>query len=482
MTVALVVIAFVAIGLYYASLETGTQAPTPTTADNLVRADAEADPPGVRSLVAPATIDPGLSEQASTGNATPGAPTFGQPRTPGAGELPSLGQPSANGRPTGEAQPSALSGQPEEGAASAGEEAAIVDDDLEGEESVADAGASEEEPPVSLGVPARGSVMLLLADPFLAEFDRDDALASFEKGGDDNSPEGTAWVKLSEWVIVPQGEPAPWITADANDATWVLVEDTGADRVDLDGKVFTAGERLDSLRGEPIVTFVLKDEGAESMGGFTYPNLGREFALVVDGEVVVVQLIRTAIEARGTLVPTCDRAQAQWIAARLRDENVDRPASAAGESGVAMELTEDTTGASPELDAEPGTVQGTPAGDFGSWTIAEGDTFTSIAEAWFGDPNKWTLIAKANPLVDPGRMTIGQVIKLPPKETLRTVDVKRNGEHVVESGETLSEIALAYYGKARFWREIYDANRAMIGDDPAELIVGMRLVMPKIND
>jgi nucleoid-associated protein YgaU len=53
--------------------------------------------------------------------------------------------------------------------------------------------------------------------------------------------------------------------------------------------------------------------------------------------------------------------------------------------------------------------------------------------------------------------------------------------HVVASGETLSDIAYAYYGQAKYWREVFEANRTVIGDDPAALEVGMQLTMPPIT-
>jgi len=47
-------------------------------------------------------------------------------------------------------------------------------------------------------------------------------------------------------------------------------------------------------------------------------------------------------------------------------------------------------------------------------------------------------------------------------------------EHRVNPGETLSEIALRYYGDAREtnWRKIYDANKEIIGGDPQAIRPG----------
>ena len=48
-----------------------------------------------------------------------------------------------------------------------------------------------------------------------------------------------------------------------------------------------------------------------------------------------------------------------------------------------------------------------------TYTIGRGDTLATIATKLYGDPKKWTAIAQANPGLNPDRMKVGQVIKLP---------------------------------------------------------------------
>ncbi|MCX6048096.1 MAG: transporter substrate-binding domain-containing protein [Chloroflexi bacterium] len=50
--------------------------------------------------------------------------------------------------------------------------------------------------------------------------------------------------------------------------------------------------------------------------------------------------------------------------------------------------------------------------------------------------------------------------------------------HTIAQGETLSTIALRYYGSSTLWTRIYEANRDKIGDDPNNLVLGMELVIP----
>jgi 5'-nucleotidase len=64
---------------------------------------------------------------------------------------------------------------------------------------------------------------------------------------------------------------------------------------------------------------------------------------------------------------------------------------------------------------EPAPAVETPAvtGAPGTYTIARGDTLVEIAARLYGDAKKWRVIANANPGLNPNRLLIGQVIKLP---------------------------------------------------------------------
>lgn len=49
--------------------------------------------------------------------------------------------------------------------------------------------------------------------------------------------------------------------------------------------------------------------------------------------------------------------------------------------------------------------------------------------------------------------------------------------HTVVPGDTLGKIAVRYYGKASFWKQIYDANRTVL-DSPDKLKAGTVLTLP----
>lgn len=50
--------------------------------------------------------------------------------------------------------------------------------------------------------------------------------------------------------------------------------------------------------------------------------------------------------------------------------------------------------------------------------------------------------------------------------------------HRVHASDTLATIAKQYYGNQGLWRLIYEANRALIGDDPNAIPIGAELVIP----
>lgn len=50
--------------------------------------------------------------------------------------------------------------------------------------------------------------------------------------------------------------------------------------------------------------------------------------------------------------------------------------------------------------------------------------------------------------------------------------------HVVKSGDTLQKISKKYYGKTTKWRDIYNANKKIIGPNPNVIKPGQKLVIP----
>jgi nucleoid-associated protein YgaU len=67
-------------------------------------------------------------------------------------------------------------------------------------------------------------------------------------------------------------------------------------------------------------------------------------------------------------------------------------------------------------------------------------------------------------------------------ELRKKAEQKIKAVHTVAEGETLSGIALKYYGSAvkEKWMIIYEANKDVIGDDPGLIVTGQVLQIPEI--
>lgn len=291
-------------------------------------------------------------------------------------------------------------------------------------------------------------------------------------------PQGTIWIPLAFWnTIRGAGEVEGLVVGTRpkgdTEQRFLLVRDDSVGGLRLDGRISGATVREDA-EGRPEVAYRLESDAVDEVRESTFDLVGGTIAWIVDGEIVSTPTLRIAIQNRGHIVGGFDREHAAWIAARLRGELMAKP-------GTVVE-TPDERDLMDEMGEAP-SASGLPEDAYTPYTIQAGDNFELIAENWFGDPRKQSLIALANPTVDPLRLQLGQVIKLPPKNstsTIRRATPVAGGQvvHTVQSGETLSDISLEYLGKASRWREIHDANRSIIGDDPGNLQVGMEIVIP----
>jgi putative chitinase len=117
-------------------------------------------------------------------------------------------------------------------------------------------------------------------------------------------------------------------------------------------------------------------------------------------------------------------------------------------------------------------------------TIEKNDSLWKIAVKTYNNGYKWTEIARANNLKNPGLLFIGQKLVLPKIEktsTITTVKEKapilnQNSEYTVVRGDSLWKIAVKVYGDGYKWTEIYRANKNKL-NSPDKLEIGMKLLI-----
>ncbi|TDJ68095.1 MAG: LysM peptidoglycan-binding domain-containing protein [Planctomycetota bacterium] len=105
------------------------------------------------------------------------------------------------------------------------------------------------------------------------------------------------------------------------------------------------------------------------------------------------------------------------------------------------------------------------------YTCRRGDTFEALAQRYYGDPAKASLLRQNNE----GLILLkdGMQILVP----VRDDSGPSTTAHRVEDGENLWSIAKRFYGRGSRWGEIYAANRSIL-KSPDSLKVGMTLTIP----
>jgi S-formylglutathione hydrolase FrmB len=101
--------------------------------------------------------------------------------------------------------------------------------------------------------------------------------------------------------------------------------------------------------------------------------------------------------------------------------------------------------------------------DFTRHTAVAGDTLAALASRFYGDAELDWLIAGASGIADPNAINVGQRLIIP-----------RITRHTVVAGDTLSELAVRFYGDAPFYPLIATVNGIA---DPAVVDVGQPLVI-----
>jgi nucleoid-associated protein YgaU len=101
--------------------------------------------------------------------------------------------------------------------------------------------------------------------------------------------------------------------------------------------------------------------------------------------------------------------------------------------------------------------------DFTRYTVVAGDTLSKLALRFYGDAELYPLIASASGIPDPNVIDVGQRLVIP--------DITR---YTVVAGDTLSKLASRFYGDASLNPLIATVNDI---SDPGAIDVGQSLVI-----
>ena len=133
-------------------------------------------------------------------------------------------------------------------------------------------------------------------------------------------------------------------------------------------------------------------------------------------------------------------------------------------------------------------------------TIQPNESISMLAKKYYGDPKKFQIIAEYNQLEDATKVSVGQKVKVPvvegisffakaediitssekiPESSLtEVVTVKNFITHTVKGGESLSKLALRYYGDYKKFPIIARYNQL---NEKVGLRVGQKIKIPEIE-
>lgn len=140
----------------------------------------------------------------------------------------------------------------------------------------------------------------------------------------------------------------------------------------------------------------------------------------------------------------------------------------------------------PAIPTVPAAKEAAPVGT--EYVIKSGDTLEGIARAQLGDGQKWRLIEKLNPGLNPKQLKPGQRIMLPAGTEVKAAEASSGQQgakvtpaantYTVQKGDTLVAIARKFYGSDGEWKRILEANASVLKGNADALQPGMKLSIP----
>ena len=116
------------------------------------------------------------------------------------------------------------------------------------------------------------------------------------------------------------------------------------------------------------------------------------------------------------------------------------------------------------------------------YTVVSGDTLGEIAHKLMGSAIYASQIADLNDIDNPRTIQLGRRLQIPgisfsKQSPLNTALPSTAMMHVIQDGETLSDIAQDYLGSPHMWIDVWNANKSRI-TNPDRLKVGVSIVIP----
>lgn len=136
-----------------------------------------------------------------------------------------------------------------------------------------------------------------------------------------------------------------------------------------------------------------------------------------------------------------------------------------------------------------------------TYVVQKGDTLWAIAERYLSTGTNFSRISQENNLKNPNLILVGQTLKIPElvAQTTPSNQVKSRGSigsgvsidreltgptksYTVVNGDSLWKIALRELGDPYLWPDLYQLNRAVIGENADLIYPGTTLLLPTFNN
>lgn len=233
------------------------------------------------------------------------------------------------------------------------------------------------------------------------------------------------------------------------------------------GRKKTKSSKTTTPKGKKAVLHTPK--GVSKDSGFSeYFRISESYTSLILGIVVVIIASVLLISfLRGNELKSTPQAAPEISSAKIEPDATEMPV--ADEAVDEVPTTVPTVAPVADAPMVTPTSERKPAG---TYTVQAGDDLWKIAEKTYNDGYKWTVIAEANNISNPGMIFSGNVLKIPAvsKSTIAKVETQQaenpiaqhgtitGSSYIIKRGDTLWSIAERRYNNGYRWVDIAKAN------------------------